>query len=371
VPLAERIPSEVAAGSLRVSVDADAEHPEWDAFLAGASGGHHAQTSIWARVKAVLGWRATRVLVRDGDRIVAGAQVLMRDVGRVGRVGFCPRGPVLESGAPELVGVVHRALIELGRDERIRYLKIQPPDGSHGLVPALRSHGWTSSAIEAAPTATVRVELNASEDELLARMRATNRRMVRQSLRRGLTIRAGGETDFDTYARIVEATSRRQGFVAYPAAYYRVMWRLFADEAMATLLLAELDGEVLSSALLVGFGDTVTYKMGGWSGGSSRVRPNEAMHFEGLRRAKDSGHRFYDFDGIHLDAARAVQRDGALPDDVRGVAHFKLGFGGEVAIFPGALDISPNRLVRPLVRAVAPRSDRLLGLAHRALGRGG
>ncbi len=352
-------------------MDAGAEHPEWDAFLAATPGGHHAQTSIWARVKAVLGWRAIRVVVRDGDRIVGGAQVLMRDLGRLGRVGFCPRGPVLEPRDPQLVALLHRALIELGREERIRYLKVQPPDGHHELAPALRAHGWAPSAIEAAPTATVRVELSASEDELLAGMRPNNRRSVKQSLRKGLAVREGSEADFEAFGRILEATSRRQGFTPYPTDYYRTMWRLFADRASAALLLAELDGEILSSALLVGFGDTVTYKMGGWSGVKSRVRPNETIQFEGLRWAKGSGHRFYDFEGIHIDAARIVQSGGTLSDDAHGVAFFKLGFGGDVAIFPGALDISPSPVLRPFVRAAAPHGDRLLGLAHRALGRGG
>ena len=36
-----------------------------DEFVATTPGGHHAQTSRWARVKRVLGWDAARLIVRE------------------------------------------------------------------------------------------------------------------------------------------------------------------------------------------------------------------------------------------------------------------------------------------------------------------
>jgi len=53
------------------------------------------------------------------------------------------------------------------------------------------------------------------------------------------------------------------------------------------LLLADYKGEILSSILLLAFGDTVSYKMGGWSGERRDVRPNELLHWTAMRWARD------------------------------------------------------------------------------------
>jgi lipid II:glycine glycyltransferase (peptidoglycan interpeptide bridge formation enzyme) len=355
----------------RLVVDREREAPGWDDFVASADGGHHAQSSLWAQVKSVLGWDATRLTVREGDAIVGGVQVLSRSVGPRARVGFAPRGPLVAGRNPRVLDLLHRALLDLGREERIRYLKVQPPADRHDLVPALTARGWTTSAMEAAPTATIAVDLSPTEDELLGAMRRSTRDKIRRSLRRGLRIRVGGERDFASYRRIVEATGRRQGFTPYPARYYETMWRVFGRSGRACLLLAELDDRVLSSTLLIALGDRATYKMGGWTGEQSRVRPNEAIHFAGMRWAKEAAYRYYDFDGIDRRVAVALSRDGDLAEGDRGgVAQFKLGFGGHVELTPGALDIAPERLLRPAVRLIAPRMDRFLAVAHRFLGRG-
>jgi lipid II:glycine glycyltransferase (peptidoglycan interpeptide bridge formation enzyme) len=351
-------------------LDTADRNPEWDAFVAAAPGGHHAQTSLWAGVKAVLGWDAQRVLLRDGGAIVGGVQLLTRAVAPGCRVAFAPRGPLVPAGDRDAVHLLLGALDDLGRRERIRYLKLQPPAGRHELVTTLATRGWAPSTMEAAPTATVRVDLTADEDELLRRMRKRTREKIRQAPRRGLVIREAGDEDFPTYCAIVEATSRRQGFGAYPRRYYEAMWREFSASGDAVVLMAELEGRVLSATLLVGYGDRVTYKMGGWSGDKAPVQPNEAIHWAGMQWAKAAGYQYYDFDGIHKSIAAAVLAGGELPESARsGVAHFKLGFGGEVEVFPGAMDRSPTVLLRPVVRLAAPRMDRMKSVAHRALGR--
>jgi len=354
-----------------VAFEDDRRGTEWDAFVAAAAGGHHAQSSVWATVKGTLGWRAVRLVARDRGRIVGGAQVLVRDVGPFGRVGTCPRGPLLSRPDPQLADLLHDGLLELSRAERIRYLKVQPPPSPAVLEPRLRSRGWTRSALPAAPTATVRIDLRVPEEEILARMRPSVRNKIRQAKRRGLRLREGGPDDFSDYHRVVEATGRRQGFAPYPRRYYEALWETFAERSGACLMLAELDGRVLSATLVLAFGDEATVKMSGWSGERAPIRPNEAIHFAGMCWAKRIGADYYDFDGMERTAAVAVLRDGELPKNAHGtVTQFKLGFGGDVVLLPEALDIAPNRLLRPLVRAAAPRLDRVQRLAHSLAGRG-
>lgn len=353
-----------------VTFEGETGQPEWDRFVS-ENHGHHAQTSTWANVKGSLGWRGIRLVVRDGERIVGGAQVLARDVGPLGRIGTCAHGPIAVGDDPKLFEVLHEGLLELGRNESIRYLKVQPPQGRDDLAASLRERRWTPSALSAAPSATVRVNLSDPEEQILARMRQSTRNTIRQGTKRGLVLREGGIDDFPAYHRVIEATGKRQGFTPYPPEYFELLWEEFSARDGACLMLAELDDDVLSVTLVIACGETATCKLGGWSGQKSRVSPNQPMHFAVMRWAKENGIRYYDFDGIDRETAVAVLEDGPMPEGHKNsVAAFKLGFGCEAVLMPETLDIGPGPVLRPVVRVAAPRLAGLLPVAHRIAGRG-
>jgi peptidoglycan pentaglycine glycine transferase (the first glycine) len=183
-------------------------------------------------------------------------------------------------------------------------------------------------------------------------------------------VREAGAAGLPAFGEVLAATGRRQGFAPYPVEYYAEILDQFGDGQRATLLLAEHEGEVLSGAVIVGYGDTAVYKMGGWSGDSKAPRPNELMHWQGMQWAKERGYRYYDLDGISPPVARAVLAGEELPQAGHsGPTFFKLGFGGEVALYPYTYDRSFHRLLALPARLAAPRLNRFQALAHRLQGR--
>ncbi len=355
-----------------VTTDGAERDPEWDAFVETTPGGHHAQTSLWAEVKGSLGWDAMRVVAREDDRIVGGVQLLTRKVSRFGAVAFAPRGPVLAVPDPHLLDAVVDAAMALGRERRIRYVKLQPPVDRPDLVDALEARGWAASAVEAAPSATVQVRLDRSEEDILAGMSRSTRRGAKQSVKRGLAIRVGGAGDLDALHGMIAATAERQGFHRYPMRYYATMWRVFAERDSALLLLGEIDGELLAAHLYVGFNDCVTAKAGGWSGQTrTGVRPNAALDWTAMRWGRERGFQAFDFDGITPSVARALAGGEDVPEAERGgVSEYKLGFGGRAMVLPSAVDNSPTPMLRPAVRLAAPHLTAMHSAAHRLLGRG-
>ena len=135
-------------------------------------------------------------------------------------------------------------------------------------------------------------------------------------------------------------------------------------------MLAEYKGEILSGILLLAYGDTVSYKMGGWSGERRDVRPNELLHWTGMQWGRDRGYRYYDLEGLNPALGEAILSGRDPADlDIPGIAHFKLGLGGEVTRFPGCYDYTSQPLLRPALPWIAPRIERLTPMAHRLLGR--
>jgi lipid II:glycine glycyltransferase (peptidoglycan interpeptide bridge formation enzyme) len=355
---------------LDIEVDDTPSHPEWDAWVSAAPGGHHLQTSGWGYVKAGAGWRATRFLLRRSGELVGGCQLLTRNFPVLGRMGYVPRGPVLSSRDAELADAVLTALREHARRHRIAVVKIQPPVDRADLPALLESRGLIASGLHTAPAASVVVDVgpDREEDAIFGAMRATTRRRVRQARKRGVTVRSGGSEDLPVLQAILESTARRQGFAPYPADYYRRLWTAFGVCGHARLAVAEHEGVPVSAALLVAFGDTVIYKIGGSADvEGSPPGANELMHWTGIDWARHAGYRYYDFEGIPLELARAIRAGN--PAEPRGVAFFKLGFGGDVVLYPGTYDLLPDGLRGAALRYVLPRAEQWRGVVHRLSGR--
>jgi peptidoglycan pentaglycine glycine transferase (the first glycine) len=351
-----------------VQVGRELADPEWDKFVEAAPGGTYQQSSMWAQVKSLAGWRPVRIRLNADGAVVAGCQVLVRRVGRLGSAGYVPYGPLVPDHDDATLSAVLDALQQLARQERLLYLKVQPPPDSADMTDALRQRRFVPGGLDPAPRMTVRVDLRRSPDAILGAMRARTRTYIRQAQRRGVVVRAGGEEDLPIFCDLVDATCHRKGLRPYPSGYYQKIWRSFPGRAQ--FMSAEYQGDILSSILLVAFGDTVSYKMGGWSGERRDVRPNEPVHWAAMQWARDHGYRYYDLEGINPAIGEAVLsgRDyGSL--DMAGIAHFKLGLGGEVTRFSGCYDYSSQPLLRLALPWVAPRVERLTPLAHRLLGR--
>lgn len=75
-----------------------------------------------------------------------------------------------------------------------------------------------------APTATMRIDLSQSLEQILARMSACKRRAIRHSQRAGVEVRMGSRHDLDVFHSLYQATARRQGFKALSLAYLRHHW---------------------------------------------------------------------------------------------------------------------------------------------------
>lgn len=358
---------------LRLLLDGGEAHPAWDEFVRAIPAATYLQTSIWARVKQVVGLRATRILLLRGGEPVAGCQVLSRHVAVLGQVGYVPLGPVAATADAKTLRVLVGALEQFARREHIRYLTLQPAAHDPVLAAVLREAGFAPVEVAPAPVWTVQIPLEGRSDEdLLAPMRASTRGNLRRAERSSVRVRCGGERDLPTLQRHLEATAARQGFQAYSADYNERLFSAFDEAAEARLLIAELDGEPLASALIVGFGDTAVHKVGGWSGTPSKVRPNELIHWVAMRWARDSGYGYYDLGGISSAAALAVKEGGeyARSDPRNGVAFFKLGLGGQLVQGSGAYALATPAVLGQAMRIGGRRLQRNRLIAQRLAGRG-
>jgi lipid II:glycine glycyltransferase (peptidoglycan interpeptide bridge formation enzyme) len=127
--------------------------PDWDRFVEATPGGTYPQTSMWAQVKRAAGWRPVRITLGADGAVVGGCQILVRRAARLGGIAYVPYGPlVTETGTGALHAVLD-ALQHCVREERLLYLKLQPPPDSTDMTGALRERRFVPESRTAEPLA--------------------------------------------------------------------------------------------------------------------------------------------------------------------------------------------------------------------------
>lgn len=330
--------------------------PEWDAFVSDLPNGHHLQTSLWASVKATLGWKTIRMIVRDNGRIIAGFQLLTRKLSFLGSAGYVVKGPLSRNEDPKLIKFLVQQLLQIGRAHRCQLLAVQPPNNGHHFSNLLVEQGFRHSSLELAPVASILVDLSLPIDKIFAQAKRQTRQNIKRSSRMGITIHEGSARDLKTFYLLHLKTSQRQKFLPYPINYYRVMQQIMEPHGHFKLLFARFQNQPVSTLLLIPYRDTVITKILGWSGLYRDLRPNEALFWGAIQWAKAHGYHHLDFEGVDPTGARKALQGHPLKDFVRNSPdQLKYGFGGTITLFPQAYDLVYNPVYRWLYYRLKPQ----------------
>lgn len=328
----------------------------WNSLVTSLPYGHLLQSWQWGELKTKYGWKAERLAWRrNSGEVCATAQVLQRILSLPGfqlSVFYCPKGPVLDWSDSQLRHAVLVDLQSMAARRGAMLIKIDPnlplgagfpneqgsddPLGTQ-VVHDLETRGWRHSRQQIQFANTMTLDLNQTEDEVLAGMKQKTRYNVRLAGRRGVTIRRGEIQDLELVYRMYAETSLRDGFVIRKPSYYDDAWKSFIQAGLAQLFLAEVNGETVAALIVYRFGDTAWYIYGMSRNAHREKMPNHLLQWEAIRWAKETGCRTYDFWGAP-DQPNAEDR-------MWGVYRFKLGFGAQLIRMLGAWDYSTRPIL--------------------------
>jgi lipid II:glycine glycyltransferase (peptidoglycan interpeptide bridge formation enzyme) len=332
----------------------DEEDAEWDAFVSNHPRGSLLQTTNWARLKSRFGWRTQRVWLKRDGQLVAGAQILIRSAALgLLRVAYLPHGPLVNWLDDEQVDVLFNQIDQALYEERAGLLKLEPLVWQKDIDPAsweelCRRHACLPNTDTIQPPRTVLIDLQATEDEILSRMKQKTRYNIRLSAKKGVTVRQGMAEDVSVFVRLIQITGARNVFGVHEPEYYQRAYELFAP-VNAALLIAEYDEQPLSAVMVFKCGTKATYLFGASANNERQRMPNYAVQWAAIRWAKEMGCTTYDLWGVpdypqdELEANFQSRQDGLW-----GVYRFKRGFGGELQRTVGTSDRVYNKWVYKL-----------------------
>jgi hypothetical protein len=314
----------------------DLEDPAWDDFLDRVSSGHFQQSSLWAQVKAIEGWRSIRQWITSGGELVGGFQLLYKPT-RFGRIGYVSKGPFLVTDDPHWVDQAFGSVVANVRANGLRALVLQAPDETNIPDELYRRSGFVPNHLMQVVTATLIIPVNCSMEEITGRMRRTTMLELKRSEKRGITIREGTEQDLGTFFRLMLETCKRQETAPSPATEValKAVWDAFCPQKRLRLTIAEYQGEPVAGAVCLCFGDRVTFWKKGWSGAHRDKHPNQRVMFEAIQWAQASGFKKFDCLAMSRSTAASLLRNEPLTDEQKhGRDFFLLGYGGQPTLLP-------------------------------------
>jgi lipid II:glycine glycyltransferase (peptidoglycan interpeptide bridge formation enzyme) len=323
------------------------ENPDaraWDDFVA-ARGGHILQSSAWGELKTRFGWRAHRVALTRDHTIIAGAQILFRQLPLGLQFAYIPRGPVVAPDDHNTVAALFDALCAAAKSRRAFALKIEPnwcdsPITHHASrithhdFPISNLQSLISNSIQ--PRTTIHLDLTRDLDALLAQMKQKWRYNIRLAERKGVVVREASADDLAAFYRLMQITSARDQFAIHAEAYYRAAFELFTARDLARLFVAEYAREPLAMIFVTAFGGEAIYLYGASSNAHRERMPNHALHWAAMQWAKARGCARYDLWGLGATTDADAQT-------AHGLYQFKQGFGGAVVKYVGARDVVFSR----------------------------
>ena len=299
----------------------------WEEFLTNISHTPFLQSWAWGEFQERLGFSHRRLGIYQGKELVGVCAVYL---GRrkLGSFAYVPHGPVFKAFDGGMAKAVLAALVDLARQEKVDYLRLDPNwevgKDQQSLLAATSQAGGR----------TLLLDLVLPEEELLAGLRKTTRYLVRKGEQLGIKVERTADPEMlNNFHRLMKLTQTRQNFTPQTRTYLDEQFAELSSRRMVELSLALYQGEIISAAIEVSYGDTTTYLHG--ASLKSEVPASHVLLWENIKEAKKDGRSYYDFWGI--------APEGADPRHPWwGYTLFKSGFGGYPHDYLGSWDFSFN-----------------------------
>ncbi len=367
----------------------------WNEIISKLPNLHFLQTYEWGQVKAKYGWTphyavwtekqfsvfSTQSAVTEycsltTEHCIAACLILKKQIlnrGFAARLSilYAPKGPLLDWDNIPLRTRVLNDLQAFAKKQGAIFLKVDPDivlgrgvPNSEGEVrensgqaasAELSRRGWVYSSDQIQFRNTVLIDLSATEEEMLARMKPKTRYNIRLSEKKGVSVRVGTLGDLPMLYKMYAETSVRDGFVIRDENYYMTVWKLFMSNVERLTfnvpscipLIAEVENEPVAAIFLFMFAGRAYYVYGMSRNLHREKMPTYLLQWKAMKRAKASGCIAYDLWG----APETFDES----DSMWGVYRFKEGLGGEVVRTLGAYDFAPTKLWYKLYAEVMPR----------------
>jgi len=351
---------------------------QWEDFILSQNEPPFLQSWHWGEFHQSLGDKIFRLGIFDSEEIV-GAALVIKVLARRGTFLFLPYGPTIkmkneklkmkndnvkckniqnekykkqnnrwlhspdravEPECEDLKANILRTLTDylkdLARKEKCCFVRVSPlliKDEEN--IKIFKDLKFRESPIHLKPETTWLLDITPDEEKILKGMRKTTRNLIRRGYRENIQIvKSENSDDLDEFYKIYQKTSERQNFVPFSKEYLKKEFSAFVKEQHISLFFAKYNGEFLSAALFIFYGNQGFYHHSASLRDNSKIPTSYLLLWEAIKEAKKRNCKIFNFWGI------------APPDKSKhpwqGLTLFKKGFGGYQKDLVRAQDLPIN-----------------------------
>ena len=277
--------------------------------------------------------------------------MLLKPIGLGLTLAYAPRGPLAVGPLADAIAALRKAL---ARHRCVALLCDPEVPDSDDLLRTLRRAGVSRSPVYVQPRRTLLMNPEIDPELLMASMRKKTRQYIRKAERAGVVTEE--TNDLERFHRVLRAVGERDRFAVHSLEYFERLRAGLGDRLH--VLMARIDGEDVGALMLARMAERAWELYGGWSGTHAAERPFYLLKWRAIQRMRQLGVGRYDMWGLSgpasnlarggparsaqvLDLAASrlgLRARGTVDDPLAGVTEFKLGFGGDVVEWIGALE---------------------------------
>ncbi len=321
----------------------------------------------WGEFNLKMGYKIWRLgIFKDdqrpttNDRRPISAILIIKIKARRGTFLFLPHFQQPTTNNQQLTTETFKVLIDylkkLAKEEGCAFVRISPlldDDEKNKLL--FKNLKFKPAPIHMHAEIMWILDLRPDEEKLLADMRKTTRYLVRKSEKEGVEIFQKNDIEgVEMFNQLYRKTIKRQHFAPFSLEYLKNEFSSFAENNRISVLFAKYQGEIISGAIIVFYGNSAFYHHGASSLKYQKIPAAYLLQWEIIKEAKRRGCNFYNFWGIakqNQNSKIKNQNDksklkiilkGQKEHPWAGLTLFKTGFGGFRKDYLHAQDLAIN-----------------------------
>ena len=281
------------------------------------------QTETWLKFQESVGHPTWRF---NNGKIIT--TIIRHDLQFGKNYLYIPYGPLIDVNAMQSsirneIKQFVWYLTKLAKEQKAMFIKIEPQTDAVAELLHVSDLKLKKSSKHLQPMKSVVLDLELSEEELLAQMHHKTRYNINLAEKKGMTF--DESHDVEAFYQLLKKTAEHDKFFAHTKDYYQKLLAI-EGELQTKLFLVKHEGKAIGGMILMTHGETTYYLHGAMDRDYRHLMGSYFMQWQAIQYAKAGGAKYYDFWGI--DAQKWP-----------GITRFKLGFGGKQIEYPGSFDL--------------------------------
>jgi len=328
------------------------EKETWEDFLLDCQEKTFLNSWNWGKFNKMMGNKIWRLGVYEMSNVkcqmsnLISVALVVKIVAKRGTFLLLPHSPAVAlatAGGPnkyEILKILLNELKRIAKEERVNFIRISPIwEKNEENIKIFKDLGFRGAPIHMHPEASWKLDITASEEELLMNMRKTTRYLIRQAQKNTDVeiFQSRRVEDVDVFNNLQQEVVRFQNFIPFSLEYLKNEFLAFLPdnqpirqaqgcpecaEGQISLFFGKYKGEIVAGAFVLFWSNIGFYHHAALLPEYHKIPIAYVLQWEAIREAKRRGCRLYDFWGF-VDPEKTPKHPWAGP------TLFKMGFGGK------------------------------------------